>query len=48
MRRIKKLSEEPPHSIGEHNYYIKYGREKVCPKCKNGSKIVHESELEKK
>ena len=47
MRRIKKLSEEPPHSIGEHNWYIKRKKD-GCPRCKEGSKIVHESELEKK
>ena len=45
MRRIKKSTEESSHSIGEHNYYIKVRRKDGCPKCKNGSKIVHESEL---
>jgi hypothetical protein len=48
MRKIRKLSEEPPHSINEHNYYIRYAAEKVCPKCKKGSKVVHETELEEK
>ena len=48
MKRIRKLSEELSHSIDEHNYYIKYGREKVCPRCKEGSKVVHETELGEK
>jgi len=46
MRRIRKLSEEPSHGIDEHNYYIRYHKKDGCPKCKKGSKIVHESELE--
>ena len=43
MKRIKNLSQQP-HGIDEHNYYIK--TKKRCPKCEDGSKVVHDSELE--
>ena len=45
MRKIKKSNGESPHSIDEHNYYVKVRRKEGCPKCRKGSKIVHESEI---
>jgi hypothetical protein len=50
MRRIKKSEDEPPHSISEHNENVTRNRHKKikCPLCENGSKVVHETELEEK